>query len=401
MYNFDEKIEWRGIDSVKWDSVKEGVIPLWVADMDFPAFPGIKEALVKRASAPFYGYRSRNDEKSSYYQAIRSWYKTRHDLDVDPQSVLYGPGTVLSLGMIVREFSAPHDGVLILSPVYTPFFDVINGNKRNVVEVSLEPDGHGRFILDISKIEAALDKAGSAVPLALFCSPHNPGGRVWRQEEIAALLELARRRNIIAAFDELHQDFVYRENSAGIEQVFVSSASFNEYSDRVIVVAGANKSFSLGGLHVSHFVINDQTLRETIKTALFRETHHEGDVFAEKAVETAYRYGAQWFDECLAYIYDSINIAVKYLNNEVPGVHAFIPDGTYLIWADVREAIKQSNCKNVAEFAARLEDQAAVKITAGSIFGRGGEGYIRINTACPRAQLMEGLKRLKGWVAKG
>ena len=397
MYNFDEKIDWRGAGSVKWDTVKQGVIPLWIADMDFPVFPGLKDALEKRAATAFYGYKPCLDEKSTYYQAIRAWNKTRHALETDPQALVYGPGTVLSLGMVVREFSLKDQGVLILTPVYTPFFDVIRENSRKTVEVFLELDGEGRFILDIPKIEEAIDRAGIAVPLALFCSPHNPAGRVWAKEELAALLALAKRRGMVAAFDELHQDFVYKKNGAGEGQHFVSAASFGEYRDRTIVVSGANKSFSLGGLHVSHFIINDEKLRDTIKAALHRETHHEGDIFAELAVETVYSSGAQWFDECLEYIYGNICEAVEFLNTHVEGVQAFIPDGTYLVWADVRSLAGKRGCKNCAELVTRLENEAMVKITPGSMYGQAGEGYVRINAACPRAQLMEGLKRIKGW----
>ncbi|MCL1815801.1 MAG: aminotransferase class I/II-fold pyridoxal phosphate-dependent enzyme [Treponema sp.] len=399
MYNFNELIERRGTSSLKWDTVKEGVIPLWVADMDFPVFPELQETLEKRAAHPFYGYRVSLDNKASFYDAIRLWYKTRHDLPVDSRAILSGPGTVLSLGMIVREFSAEGEGVLLLAPVYTPFFEVISENKRKVVEVFLEQDNHGRFILDISKIDDALDKAGIPVPLALFCSPHNPGGRVWTKEEIAAFLELTQRRNMVAAFDEIHGDLAYEKSGAGIFQHFVSAASLNEYSDRVIVVSGANKSFNLGGLHISHFVINDENLRATMQNALHRETHHEGDIFAEPAVETAYRLGAPWLDELRPYLYDNILAAVQFLNAEVRGIKAFIPDGTYLIWADVRGLIKQRGCGNVEELVFHLEEEAKVKITPGSIYGKAGEGYVRINAASPRELLMEGLKRIKDWAA--
>ena len=328
MYNFDEKVDWRGTDSVKWNIVKEGVIPLWVADMDFPVFPGLKEALIKRTSLPFYGYRNQPDKDTPYCKAIRSWYKTRHDLELCPQSIVSGPGTVLSLGMIVREFSSKEEGVLILTPVYTPFFNVIEENKRKVVEVFLAPDNHGRFMLDIPKIEETLNSAGIPVRLALFCSPHNPGGRVWTKEEIASFLELARRRNMVAAFDEIHSDFVYEKDGSGVNQRFVSAASFKEHADRVIVVSGANKSFSLGGIHISHFVINDEDLRKTMQIALHRETHHEGDIIGELAVETVYRNGEQWFNECRDYIYKNIHEAVQFLNTEAPGIKAFVPDGT-------------------------------------------------------------------------
>ena len=397
MYNFDEILDRRGTDSLKWDTVNDDVIPLWVADMDFPVFPELREALVERAAHPFYGYRIPSVANASYIESICSWYKARHDMEVSPQAILSGPGTVLSLGMIVREFSAPGEGVLILTPVYTPCFNVIRENFRNVVEVFLVPDENGRFILDISKIEEALDRAGMPVPLALICSPQNPGGRVWTQDELSSLMEVAQQWNMIAAFDEIHGDLVFDNNCEGKKQSFVSAASLKGFSEQIIVVSGANKSFNLGGLHISHFVVNDENLKQTIQFALHRETHHEGDVFAELAAETAYRYGAQWLDELKSYLYDSIHLAVNFLNKEVPGMRAFVPDGTYLIWADARELAAKSGLKNDLELIARLEEEAKVKITAGSIYGRAGEGYVRINTACPRSILMEGLTRIKNW----
>ena len=395
MYNFDTIVDWRGNNSLKWDTVKEGVIPLWVADMDFSALPELQEALVKQASIPFYGYRANRGDKSPYIESIRSWYKTQHGLA--PQTILSGPGTVLSLGMIVREFSAEGEGALILTPVYTPFYNAITENSRKVVEMFLEPDEYGRFVFNVQKIEEALDKAEIPVPLALICSPHNPGGRVWTKEELASFLELARRRNMIVAFDEIHSDFVYGKNGAGKPQRFISAVLFEDYSDRIIVVSGANKSFNLGGLHVSHFAINNAGLRRIIQNALHRETHHEGDVFGELAVETVYRHGAEWLDECRSYIYENILEAVQFLNAEIQGVRAFIPDGTYLIWAEVRELVKKSGCKDDIELVKRLEDKAKVKITAGSIYGKAGAGYVRINAACPRSRFMEGLDRMKDW----
>ena len=397
MYNFDEIIEWRGIDSLKWDTVDDGVIPLWVADMDFPALPELREVLIKRASLPFYGYRAPLRENAPYIESIRSWYKSRHDLDLAEEDILSGPGTVLSLEMIVREFSAEGEGVLILSPVYTPFFNIIAENNRTIVAVFLEPDEYGRFVFDLHKIEDALERAGVPVPLALFCSPHNPGGRVWTKEEITAFLELAQQWNMITAFDEIHGDLVYGKDGRGNPQRFVSAASFREHAERVLTVSGANKTFNLGGLHISHFLITDEYLRRTIQAALYRQTHHEGDIFAEPAVETVFRHGAGWLDELLSYLENNIHTAVTFLNGNVPGIKAFIPDGTYLIWAEVREIIEKSGCKDDIELAERLENEAKVKISAGSIYGRAGAGFIRINAACPRTRLMEGLGRIRDW----
>jgi cystathionine beta-lyase len=377
--------------SVKWDAVKDDTIPLWVADMDFPCLPELREVLIRRAEHPFYGYKAHSPE---YYEAIRRWYQTQHGLEVPRLHILSGPGTVLSLGMIVREFSREGEGVLLLTPVYTPFFEVVRENRRVVVDVPFDTDQEGSFILDIEKIERAVEKAeqaGIRVPLVLFCSPHNPGGRVWREEEIAGFLAFAERRNIVVAADEIHCDFVYGESGR-----FVSAASFERHADRIIVVSGANKSFNLGGLHISHFVIRDDRLRRIMKTALHRETHHEGDVFAELAVETVYRCGAAWIGELRGYLRQNILTAVQFLNTEVPGVRAFVPGGTYLLWADVRGLIEKTGSRDDAELVRRLEDAAKVKITPGSIYGPAGSGYVRINIAGPRPLLLEGLERIRG-----
>ena len=200
---------------------------------------------------------------------------------------------------------------------------------------------------------------------------------------------------MIAVFDEIHSDFVYNKNSSGKPQRFVSAAAFSK--DNVIVVSGANKTFNLGGLHTSYFVINNETLRNIVKKILKRETHQEGDIFAELAVETAYRCGAPWFDELLVYLYDNILAAVNFLNNEVPGIKAFVPDATYLIWANVRELAEKTGCSDDKELAVRLENEALVKITPGSIYGEAGKGYVRINAASPRSLLMEGLGRIQNW----
>ncbi|MDR2471165.1 MAG: aminotransferase class I/II-fold pyridoxal phosphate-dependent enzyme [Treponema sp.] len=398
-YNFDEIVERRGTDSLKWDTVKDGVIPLWVADMDFPCLPELRRALAGRAEHPFYGYRS---PVEGFYEAVHGWYQNRYGLELERAAVLSGPGTVLSLGIAVREFSAEGDGVLLLTPVYTPFFEVVNENRRRVVDAPLYPDGAGRFALDIPAIEAALDGAaagGIRVPLVLFCSPHNPGGRVWSRDEIAAFLDMAERRNMIVVSDEIHGDFVYDSAGAGgpARAGFVSAAALTDHAGRVIVVSGANKSFNLGGLHISHFVIRDENLRRIVQRALHREAAHQGDVFAELAVETVYRYGGTWLDELRDYLWKNLSAAVDFLNAEVPGLRAFTPDGTYLLWARARDLAERTGCGGDAVLVRRLEDEGRVRITPGSIYGKAGEGHVRINFASPRRLLMEGLSRLADW----
>ncbi|MDR1931148.1 MAG: aminotransferase class I/II-fold pyridoxal phosphate-dependent enzyme [Treponema sp.] len=392
-YNFDEVIDRRGSSSLKWDTVKDGVIPLWVADMDFPCLSELREALAERAAHPFYGYHTRSP---SYYQTLASWYRVQYGLPLGEECFLSGPGVVLSLSLAVQAFTRPGDGVLLFTPVYTPFYEVIRSNGRETVEVPLVLDEEGRFVFDTALLGKTLAEAkerGLSVPLAFFCSPHNPGGRVWDSADIAAFLDFAKRNGIITAADEIHGDFVYPPGK------FISAASFAEHRDRVLVVSGANKSFNMGGIHVSHFVVRDEALRRTLEQVLRASARRDLDVFSELAVETVYRSGPDWLGELRNYLWENIKTAADFLNTEVPGLRAYIPQGGYLIWARAEGLIKRKNCSGDTELARRLEDEGRVKITQGSIYGKGGAGFVRINAASPRALLMEGLERIKRWAA--
>ncbi|MDR2143015.1 MAG: aminotransferase class I/II-fold pyridoxal phosphate-dependent enzyme [Treponema sp.] len=393
-YDFDAPLELRGTGSDKWDSVAEGVIPLWVADMDFAAPPELTRALAERASRPFYGY---NKRRPGYIEAIVSWYGEQYGVAVKPDDVVPGPGTVPSLGAAVRAFSAPGDGVLIMPPVYAPFYREIRENGRKTVEAPMTLDGDGRFVFDRAALEKACDEAaGLAVPLALFCSPHNPGGRVWNGDEVAAFLDFAESRNMIVAADEIHGDFVFARSSAGTHGGFVSTAAFPQHSGRVITVSGANKSFNMGGLHVSHIIVRDEKLRAKLQKVLGADFHHDPDIFAELAVETCYKSCGPWLAELKPYIRKNLEEAVAFLNG-IPGVKAWVPDGTYLLWAGVQGLIERTGCGSDLELVERLESEAKVKITNGSMYGKSGAGYVRINAACPRKLLLEGLNRIKTW----
>ncbi|MDR2767443.1 MAG: aminotransferase class I/II-fold pyridoxal phosphate-dependent enzyme [Treponema sp.] len=379
----------RGAGALKWTNVAEDVIPLWVADMDFPCLPELREALEKRAAHPFYGYTRHNPSSN---EAIAQWYR-RYGAGIEPEETLIGPGTVLSLGMGVREFSAAGDGVLVMTPVYTPFYEIIRGNGRIVVELPLHPDKEAAFAFDAAEIEACLSGAaadGIRVSVAILCSPHNPGGRVWSGKELAAFFEIAARHNLMILADEIHMDFAFQKE-------FVSAASFDEYRDRIIVVSGANKTFNLGGLHISHFVIRDGVLRARIERVLRRETHHESDCFAELAVETVYRRGAPWLAELKARVRANLEKTARFLGAEIDGVHAPVPQGTYLLWADMKGLIGRKGCKGDADLVRRIEAEAKVKLTAGSLYGAGGAGFVRINAASPAPLLDEALGRIRDW----
>jgi cystathionine beta-lyase len=394
--NFDILIDRAGTETLKWEETDKTagevpVIPLWVADMDFPCPPAVTEALRKRAEHPVYGYTRLSP---SFFEALVSWYRTRYGMDLEPADFLAGPGTVPSLGITVRAFSRPGDGVMILGPVYRPFFEMILLNGREVVEVPMALDGEGRYHFDEEALErglAAAESRGLRVPMALFCSPHNPGGAVWDREELALFLRFARNHGMLVVSDEIHGDFVYAPKS------FCSLASCPGYSGGVIVVSAANKTFNLGGLHISHFIVRDAGLARALREGCRAMAFNRPDVFSRTAAEAAYREGGPWFTELKAYVEGNILRAVEAINAGIPGLRAYKPEGTYLIWADASALIRRGGFRNDAEFAARLEARGRVKVTPGSAFGSLGEGFIRINAACPRDLLLEGIGRIKTW----
>jgi cystathionine beta-lyase len=394
--NFDEVPCREGTGAVKWDMVdkregQDGVIPLWVADMDFPAPDEVAKALKNRAAHPVYGYTLLS---SAFFESILSWYHQQYHLSLERDDLLIGPGTVPSLGIAVRAFTGPGDGVLIFTPVYHPFFDMILQNNRHPVEVPMDLNDRGRYGFCREAAERAVAAAreqGLRVPLALFCSPHNPGGKVWEKTELEMLLDFAADQGIILVSDEIHGDFVYPPKS------FTSLAALNKYADRGVVISGANKSFNLGGLHVSHFVARDEKIKNILKAGLKAMAFHQGDIFSMIAAETAYRTGASWLEALKTYIGNNIERTVRYLNTEVPGIRAYRPDGTYLVWADAAELISRLGLRDDTELTRRLEQEGRVKLTPGSAFGSRGKGFVRINTACPWPRLLEGLLRIKAW----
>jgi cystathionine beta-lyase len=405
--NFDIPIDRSGTDTVKWEEMdqgegKAGVIPLWVADMDFPCPPAISRALQERAAHPVYGY-TRSPE--DFFQTLVLWYKTQYHVDLGAGDFLAGPGSVPSLGVAVRTLSSPGDGVLILTPVYYPFFNMIRLNGRETVEAPLVRDGAGRYHFEKGTLEAALAAARERklkVPLALFCSPHNPGGAVWRRDELEGFLAFARREGITVVSDEVHGDFVFPPRD------FISLAAFPDYADMTVVVSGANKSFNLGGLAISHFAVRDEKLKSSLQKGCAAMAFHHPNLFSRIAVQAAYREGGPWLEELKIYIEGNIEAAVSAINAGIPGLRACKPEGTYLLWTDVSALIRRESSgagpagrsfRDDTELAFLLEREARVKVTPGSAFGGQGAGFIRINAACPRAQLLKGINRIRDFLS--
>ncbi|GHU10156.1 cystathionine beta-lyase [Spirochaetia bacterium] len=395
-FDFDKPIDRSGTQALKFialdqDPAKKDIIPLWVADMDFPSPTEISEAVQKRAAHPIYGY---TRPAVDYFDVLSTWHAGRYGLDLKAEDFLSGPGTVASMGITIRALTKIGDGVLIFTPVYGPFFTMIKLNGRTVIEVPMTLDAGGRYSFSEKNVEDALDAAaakGISVPLIMFCSPHNPGGMVWRCEELAMLLEIARRHDMKILSDEIHRDFVFPPLK------FTSIMAFPEHKERILAMSAANKTFNLGGLHVSHFIVKDKTLSSVIRQEINACDGGGTEIFAQVATETAYRSCAYWIDALLPYLKTSIDEAVSFINTEIPGLKAYTPEGTYLFWVDAKSLIKKAGLSGDIELGKKLESQARVKCSEGANFGDHGAGFIRINAACPRSYLMEGLHRIRNF----
>ncbi len=396
--DFDAVIDRRGTDALKWDLLKrsegkQDIIPLWVADMDFMVAPAISAALRRRVEHPVFGY---TDASPRFFDALLAWYGNRYGFTPDRRTVLLGPGLLPSLGIALRLLSEKGDGVLIPSPVYGPFYNITAVNGRLPLGVALDRDADGRFSLSPDALSAALAAArgqGAAVPLLILCSPHNPGGTVWRRDELRALLDFTRKEGIAVIADEIHGDFVYPPRR------FVSLAELCNPEDRVVVLSSANKTFNIAALHLSHCLIPQDELRRKVQAVFSAEGFGHPNALSIAAAEAAYAQGAPWLDGLLGYLGANIAYAVDFINRRVPGLRAFAPEGTYLIWADAAELIRRKGLRDDTELVERLEEEGRVKFTGGRFFGDLGVGKLRVNVACPRAQLREGLERLAAWVS--
>lgn len=380
-YKFDELINRKNTRSYKWDQVgplfgSADILPLWVADMDFPSPPAVQEALKKRVDIGAYGYAIRTDE---YADAIMSWFGRRHGWSLQREWISDSPSVVTTLSLAVEQFTAPGDKVVIQTPVYYPFYDVVRDNGR---ELALNPllVRNGHFEMDLAHLES-LFKDGAK--MILLCNPHNPGGRVWSREELTALGDLCLRYGVIVVSDEIHCDLVYPEYE------YTPFASLSpELADVTITCLAATKTFNLPGLHTSFMVISNREMKaridKRIKTLSIHMSHH----FAQEAVIAAYNESEDWLDELLVYVKGNLDYALDYLAQQLPQVKPMKPEGTYLLWVDCRAlGLDKQGLKKL------MYEKAKVAFNEGSTFGTEGEGWLRINLACPRFVLEQALKQ--------
>ncbi|MBP1767123.1 MAG: aminotransferase class [Candidatus Aminicenantes bacterium] len=380
--DFDRPLDRRNTCSLKWDYCERilgepDVIPMWVADMDFPAPPPVVEALTARAAHPAYGYPL---APASFWQSIISWLKTRHGWEVDRGWLTLGPGVVPSLSFCVRALTQPGDGVVVQTPVYFPFFSAVEKNGRRLIRNSLRFEG-GRWAMDFDDLARKLDQGAR---LLILCSPHNPVGRVWTREELTEVGRLCRERDVLVVSDEIHADIVFKPH----RHVPFALLSPN-LAGRTITCWAPSKAFNLPGLNTSFVVAANRKLLDLYRLESQRAGFEMGNVFGLTALEAAYTHGAEWLDEAIAYVAANADFAAEFIRAKLPVLDFIRPEGTFLGLFDCRRLGLDD--KALGEFFLR---RAKVYFNAGPRFGAEAAGFVRVNIACPRSRLAEALERI-------
>lgn len=382
---FDEIIERRDTGSAKWDGVNCTVsndrIPMWVADMDFKCPPEVSEALIKRAEHGVFGY-SIPDEV--YYDAIVNWMRKRHQWEIDKDWICTSPGVVPALDMLLRVLTRPGDKVVIQTPVYYPFFKVVQNNNCQLLENPLLYID-GKYYMDFADLEEKF-RAGSRV--FILCSPHNPVGRVWSREELLQLARLCLQYDVLVIADEIHSDLVF----PGCTHTVFASIS-PDISQHTITCNAPSKTFNLAGLQTSTVIIPRQDIRKRYASLIRNSGLGLINSFGIEALKAAYSFGEPWLDELLRYLKSNYDFLAVFLAEKLPRLRLTEAEGTYLAWIDFRELGMDD-----LQIEQRLKKEAGIVLERGSIFGANGQGFQRLNFACPRVLLSDGLNRIANWV---
>lgn len=381
-YDFDTPTERRNTNSLKWD-VAEGELPMWVADMDFQTAPEIREAIMKRAEHGIFGYSVIPD---TWYEAYIQWWKTRHGYTMERDWLIFCTGVVPAISSIVRKLTTPAEKVLIQTPVYNIFFNSILNNGRQVLESPLRYDGK-EYRIDFADLEEKLSDPQTA--LMILCNPHNPTGKLWDRQTLEKIGALCSRHHVTVVSDEIHCDLTDPGES------YVPFASVSETCRQISITCMApTKAFNLAGLQTAAVSVPDEVLRHKVWRALNTDEAAEPNAFAVEAAVTAFTRGADWLDALRDYLYENKKLAAAYIEKEIPGVRAVASQATYLLWLDCSGLI---GCGR--EAAGFLRRETGLYLSEGSQYGGNGADFLRMNIACPRAVLKDGLERLKNGLA--
>jgi cystathionine beta-lyase len=387
---FDELVDRTGTNSVKWDKReevfgKDDVLPMWVADSDWRTAGPVIEALKERASHGVFGY---TDTDSKTDNLVVDWFERRYDWEIEPEWLVYGNGVVPSLRIILDSFTDKGDGVILQPPVYYPFYTSIRASGGQIVTNQLKYED-GRYEMDYDDLEGTCDNGGRSFPAnptptsLVLCNPHNPVGRVWSEEELEKLGHACLENDLLVISDDIHAEFIYDEKE------YTPFASISrEFAERSITLTSPSKAFNTAGLPASLAVIPSEGIRRRFRRA--GEKLLKGpSVFGLKALNAAYSDGEEWLKDQLAYLESNRDYSLDVLRNEAPHVEPIKPEGTTLLWMDFRGLGLNSE-----ELEELLLEEARVGLDFGTWFGPGGEGFLRLNFACPREILEDGLNRI-------
>lgn len=382
-FDFDTVVNRKNTNAIKYDLAKkrgkpEDAVSLWVADMDFPTAPCIQKAVAEKAAHGIWGY-SRPDNR--YYDALKKWYKERHNFEVQNEWVVNTPGVCFALATAVKAFTNEGESVLIQKPVYYPFFNIINSLQRKVVNSSLILKNN-HYEIDFDDFERKIVQEN--VKMFILCSPHNPGGRVWTKQELQKISEICLAHNVLVVSDEIHSDITFGSNVHTVYGSLSEQALKNS-----IICTAPSKSFNLAGLQFSNIFIADEKLRKAFSKELDKTGYDEPSVFGIVAATAAYSEGADWFDSVKSYIWENILFAKNYIEENASQIKVLVPEGTYLLWLDFSKTGLSDS-----EINDRVLNKAKVWLDRGSMFGKEGEKFQRINCATPRIILEDALKRI-------
>ncbi|MBR5975515.1 MAG: pyridoxal phosphate-dependent aminotransferase [Clostridiales bacterium] len=392
--NFDEVIERRHTDSLKYDfavrrGLPEDVLPLWVADMDFKTSSYVEDAVVERTRHAIFGYTETGADLSNdrYFNAVAGWMKRHHDWDVDIRWLIKTPGVVFALAMAVKAFTKEGDAVLIQQPVYYPFSEVIVDNKRVIVSNDLILGEDNRYHIDFEDFEKKIVE--NHIKLFFLCNPQNPTGRVFTKEELTKLGDICLKHEVLVVSDEIHNDFaLYGEHT-------VFAKVKEEFADNCIICTSASKTFNLASMLMSNIFIPNQKIRRAFRKQVDAAGVSQLSALGIVATETAYEKGEEWYENVVSYIKDNIAFVKQYTKENLPGVTVIDGEGTFLPWLDFRGTGLSSE-----EIDRRIVHEAKLWLDSGRIFGKTGAGFQRINVATPRSILEECLRRIREYVVE-
>ena len=381
-YDFDHCPDRRGTESVKWD-LYPGTLPLWVADMDFPVAPEIRKALQKRLDHGVFGYELLPD---AYFISQQHWFSDRHGWhDVGRSTVVPTTGVIAAYSAAIKAMTVPGDKVMVMTPCYNAFFPAIRNNRCMQLDNPLKYDGK-RFIVDWDDFE----KKAAEARVLLLCNPHNPAGRVWTREELLLMAGICRRNGVFVISDEIHCELTY----PGFD--YTPWATLPEkYVLNSVSCISPTKAFNIAGIQIANLYAKDPQVLAKMDRAINDNECCDVNVFGATALQAAYNEGGPWLDELRQYLFHNARTVACFLEDELPQVNVAPLEGTYLMWLDCRSALQPGEPLEgfSARFGRHLQEKVQLTLSPGSIYGAAGEGFMRLNIACPRSRLLDGMQR--------